>query len=116
MEDLHFADYVTDNAYNHLMLPVFLVKSESEANSFYRDNIGKLVEIFISNIKMALHDDLLVVPLFKLLFAHMGSKYVTVTLKRDKFDDMLNQCLEYFHETEQYERCSEIVKLINNEG
>jgi hypothetical protein len=116
MDDLFFADYVTDNYYNELELPVFLVKDENEANSFYNNNKSKLVEIFISNIKMALQDDLLVVPAFKLLFAYQGAKYITVTLKRDKFDIILQQCLNYFHETEQYERCTELVKLINNEG
>lgn len=115
MDDLFFADYVTDNYYNELELPVFLVKDENEANNFYNTNKGKLVEIFISNIKMALQDDLLVVPVFKLLFAHQGAKYITVTLKRDKFNTILNECLIYFHDTEQYERCTEIVKLISTD-
>jgi hypothetical protein len=115
MENLNFADYITDNAYSELELPVFLIKDENEANSFYINNIGKLVEIFIKSIKMALNDDLLVVPLFKLLFSYQGAKYITLILKRDKFDNVLQKCLDYFHETEQYERCTEIIKLINNE-
>lgn len=116
MEDLSFTDYITDNAYNELELPVFLVKDENEAKSFYVNNRSKLIEIFIKNIKLALEDDLLVVPVFKLLFAYQGAKYITVTLKRDSFDATLQECLNYFHETEQYERCSEIIKLLNNEG
>jgi hypothetical protein len=116
MEDLNFTDYITDNAYSNIELPVFLVKDENEANSFYVNNKDKLIEIFIKNISMALQEDLLVVPLFKILLVHLGSKYLTVTLKRDNFNNVLHKCLDYFHETEQYERCTYILNLINNEG
>lgn len=112
MEDLNFTDYITDNVYSELELPVFLVKDENEAKNFYVNNQSKLIEIFIKNIKMGLEDDLLVVPSFKMLFSYQGAKYITVTIKRDNFDIILQHCLDYFHETEQYERCSEIIKLL----
>lgn len=114
MENLHFTDYVTDNAYSKLELPVFIINNEEQAKSFYNDNKQQLIDIFIKNIRMSLEEDLITVPVFNLFFLYGGGKYITVVIKRCNFDNILNNFLEYYQETEQYEKCQQILDLINN--
>lgn len=94
-------------------LPEFELKSADELKAFMVDNRLLISELTFEAIKKALKEDVLYMPVMKIIVHDLPVAVVTV--KRDNFNESLSKCLKHFEEDEQYEKCAEIIKILRND-
>lgn len=114
MKGLHFLDNILDDTYKDVDLPVYLIENESDWENFYSKYGDKVMPAILNSITLALREQLLNVPIFKVLFVNTG-QCITAICKRSNFDDALLNCIKYFEGTQEYEKCLTALKLINDE-
>lgn len=115
MENLKFIEQVWDDSYDDMDLPVYiLMPRDDEWEKFKETYSRKYMPHILESIGLALREDLLKVPVFKVLFITSGET-MTAAINRNDFDEALQHCIDYFTETEEYEKCAIAHKLINNE-
>ena len=114
MEGLHFLEKIKENIYCDVNLPVYIVKNKEDWDNFYKKYSYKFIPEIFNTVTMALREDLLTVPIFKILFVNNG-KSITLICKRDNFNEALKKCIKYFEETEEFEKCRKALNLIENE-
>jgi len=74
-------------------------------NKKYNDKI-------LNSIIFGINNDLIKVKVFEL---HMIESKVNITYHRNKWDEILNILMKYYIEIEEYEKCTIIKKLLENE-
>lgn len=111
MEHLEFLDILFEETYDDIDLPVHLILKENDYEKIYSNFSFKIMPNIFERVQFALREDLLVVPIFKILFVDTG-KSITVTCKRNNFDTALTNCIEYFEETQEYEKCQNALKML----
>lgn len=114
MNGLHFLDNAIDDTYNKVDLPVYMIEKESQWEDFYSVFGHKVMPNILESVNLALHEELLAIPIFKVLFVNTG-QCLTAVCKRDKFDIALSNCIKYFEGTQEYEKCQIALKMIKDE-
>jgi len=115
MKDLDFLDKLWENTYDEVDMPVFIIERESDWENFNSKFGHKYMPHIFETVQLALREELLVVPVFKVLFVNT-EKCITVICKRNNFDEALSRCIKYFEETEEFEKCQTALNMIENEG
>ena len=94
-------------------LPVFIMDDYFEAETFYTKNRIPIANVMYLAIVKSIENDFLEIPVCRLHFKN--GRRATLSVTRDSFDNILQKCLKVFEETEEYEKCNHIVKLLNIE-
>lgn len=92
-----------------MQIPQFTFNDRQDVNRFFIDKHDMLIELLFNGIKMGLNDDLLFVPMARLIGPVGGA---IIGIKRDQFDEALEKCLKHFEDKEEYEKCAEIVNML----
>lgn len=114
MDELLFLKKYWDDRYAELDLPVYTLVTFQEFDNFIKGNPHKIAPLIFDQVKLAINEDLIQVPIFKVFF-QATALILTVCIERNYFDESLEYTIEYFKGTEDYERCSEALKLIRDE-
>jgi len=94
-------------------LPEFELNKPEEIQDFLDHHRIEISTLTLDAIKRAVKEDLLYMPIMKLIIHQIPVAVITVY--RENFDESLRKCLMHFQEAEYYEQCAEIVKLLNDE-
>jgi hypothetical protein len=114
MKTLEFTEYCANDEYLDVVLPSYVIRDPSVVEMFYNNNIEKINGDLFDAVNIALKEDLLQVPVFRLLV--LTHYEIVLIVKRENFDNVLQKCLTYFEEKEEYEKCQTALNMIQNEG
>jgi len=114
MKELSFLDKLNENTYNKVDLPVYIVETQDDWSKLYSNFGHKFMPEIFDTVQMAIREDLLNVPVFKVLFVN-NDECVTFVCNRNNFDEALISCIRFFEEIEEFEKCRQALNIIDNE-
>lgn len=102
---MKWIEYYDEKANLIFELPSYEITYHEKLQNFFDYNKELLIEFIFNSIEFAILNNLEVVPCFII-----NDDYV-ITIDKSSFQEKLDICLDFFIKTEQYEKCSLIVKL-----
>lgn len=93
-------------------LKVYDLYSKEDIQSFYEKYKEEITNEIFDVIVIMMRENLLEMPVFKF---NIGGRIARISVVRDKIDELLKECIATYETTENYERCSQALKLINNQ-
>jgi len=93
-------------------LKVYDLYSKDDIQTFYKNYKEEITNEIYDAIVVMMKENLLQIPVFKF---NIGGRIARISVTRDNIDIILKECIATYEETENYERCSQALKLINNQ-
>jgi hypothetical protein len=94
-------------------IPSYDMSDSHSVDEFVKNNKLEFSKIIVSGIQRALEEDVVKMPVLKLCLH--GLPFIIITVDRGKFTESLLKCLKHLEKHEEYEWCSKIMKLLNDE-
>lgn len=95
-----------------IKIPRILYNNTDELCRFFIENKNKIDTHVLNSIEYAINNNLNDIDLFELRFVNDSYNLIVLNMKKDVWEDSIQQFIKEHKDSEQYEKCTPLIKLV----